>query len=259
MTSKTGAGKIGVRHRILRRIGLAALLPLAACAGAAEPVKAEPKHPALWTLADSDTRIWLFGTIHLLPEGEGWRTAAFDSALAGSDELVLEVADVDDMMASAQALAKLGLAKGLPPIAERVPEARRAMVIPGGVAGHGVKTPVEGMHANERTADAARRARERAGKGASRALRREGRVPAVVYGDKKEPLSIHVEEKLLPRCFTGHFMNSVVMIDVGGKPHRTLPKDVQFHPVSSRPIHVDFLRIGEHSKVTRQRAGALRQ
>jgi uncharacterized protein YbaP (TraB family) len=126
MTSKTGAGKIGVRHRILRRIGLAALLPLAACAGAAEPVKAEPKHPALWTLADSDTRIWLFGTIHLLPEGEGWRTAAFDSALAGSDELVLEVADVDDMMASAQALAKLGLAKGLPPIAERVPEARRA-------------------------------------------------------------------------------------------------------------------------------------
>src|SRR3954463_5932801 len=93
-------------------------------------------------------------------------------------------------------------------------------------------------------------ARDRAGKGASRALRREGRVPAVVYGEKKEPLSIHVEEKLLSKMLsTGHFMNSVIMIDFQGKPHRTLPKAIDFHPVSSRPIHVDFLRIGEHTKV----------
>ena len=92
--------------------------------------------------------------------------------------------------------------------------------------------------------------RERAGKGASRELRRAGRVPAVIYGDKKEALSIHVEEKLLTKILSGgHFMNSVIMIDAGGTPHRTLPKDVQFHPVSSRPIHVDFLRIGEHSQV----------
>jgi large subunit ribosomal protein L25 len=93
-------------------------------------------------------------------------------------------------------------------------------------------------------------ARDRAGKGASRSLRREGRVPAVVYGEKKEPLSIHVEEKLLTKMLhTGHFMNSVVMIDYQGKPHRTLPKAIDFHPVTSRPIHVDFLRIGEHTKV----------
>src|SRR3990170_3963385 len=93
-------------------------------------------------------------------------------------------------------------------------------------------------------------ARDRAGKGASRALRREGRVPAVIYGDKKEPLSVHVEEKLLVKMMSnGHFMNSIVMVEVGGKPNRTLPKDVQFHPVTSRPIHVDFLRIGEHSQV----------
>jgi len=93
-------------------------------------------------------------------------------------------------------------------------------------------------------------ARDRAGKGASRALRREGRVPAVVYGEKKEPLSIHVEEKLLSKMLsTGHFMNSVIMIDFQGKPQRTLPKAVDFHPVTSRPIHVDFLRIGEHTKV----------
>src|SRR5947209_2097985 len=94
-------------------------------------------------------------------------------------------------------------------------------------------------------------ARDRAGKGASRALRREGRVPAVVYGEKKEPLAIHVEEKLLSKMLsTGHFMNSVIMIDYKGKPHRTLPKAIDFHPVSSRPIHVDFLRIGQHTKVT---------
>jgi large subunit ribosomal protein L25 len=92
--------------------------------------------------------------------------------------------------------------------------------------------------------------RERNGKGASRELRRGGRVPAVVYGQKKDPLSIHVEEKLLSKILSsGHFMNSVIMIDVGGKVTRTLPKAVDFHPVSSRPIHVDFLRISEHTKV----------
>ena len=75
-------------------------------------------------------------------------------------------------------------------------------------------------------------------------------MPAVVYGQNKDALSIHVEEKLLTKMLhTGHFMNSVVMIDVGGKATRTLPKAVDFHPVTSRPIHVDFLRISEHTKV----------
>jgi large subunit ribosomal protein L25 len=93
-------------------------------------------------------------------------------------------------------------------------------------------------------------ARDRAGKGASRALRRDGRVPAVIYGQKKDALSVHVEEKLLSKMLsTGHFMNSVAMVDVAGKPTRTLPKAVDFHPVTSRPIHVDFLRISEHTKV----------
>ncbi len=93
-------------------------------------------------------------------------------------------------------------------------------------------------------------ARDRAGKGASRAMRREGRVPAVIYGDKQEPLTIHLEEKALVKAMSnGHFMNSVVMIDVSGGQTRTLPKDVQFHPVTDRPLHVDFLRIAEHAKV----------
>ena len=94
-------------------------------------------------------------------------------------------------------------------------------------------------------------ARETAGKGASRALRREARVPAVVYGAGEAPMGVHLEEKALMKALhTGHFMNSVVMVEVGGKSVRTLPKDVSFHPVTDRPLHVDFLRISEHSKVT---------
>jgi large subunit ribosomal protein L25 len=93
-------------------------------------------------------------------------------------------------------------------------------------------------------------ARERAGKGASRVLRREGRVPAVIYGGKEEPTPIHVEAKELVRQLgTGHFMNSIVMIDVGGKSVRTLPKDVAFDPVTDRPIHVDFLRLAKDAKI----------
>ncbi len=93
--------------------------------------------------------------------------------------------------------------------------------------------------------------RERAGKGASRHLRREGRVPAVIYGANEEPLAIHLEEKGLVKALSGgHFMNSVVMIEAAGATTRTLPKDIQFHPVTDRPVHVDFLRISEHAKVT---------
>ncbi len=94
-------------------------------------------------------------------------------------------------------------------------------------------------------------ARDRAGKGASRAVRREGRVPAVIYGNKEAAVAIHVEEKLLTKMLhTGHFMNSVVEITVDGKTHRTLPRDVQFHPVSDRPVHVDFLRVSADSLIT---------
>jgi len=92
--------------------------------------------------------------------------------------------------------------------------------------------------------------RERAGKGASRELRRNGRVPAVIYGGKEEPTSIHIEERELRRQLnTGHFMNSILMVDVGGKAVRTIPKDVALHPVTDRPLHVDFLRLSKDSKI----------
>ncbi len=92
--------------------------------------------------------------------------------------------------------------------------------------------------------------RDRAGKGASRDLRRQNRIPAVIYGNKQDPELIHVEEKALVKLLmTGHFSNSLVEIDLGGKKQMTIPKDVAFHPVSDRPTHVDFLRIVKGAKV----------
>ena len=87
-------------------------------------------------------------------------------------------------------------------------------------------------------------AREQVGKGASRVLRRAGRTPAVVYGDNQSPVAVHLEEKALAKALsTGHFLNSIVELSIDGTVVRTLPKDVAFHPVSERPVHVDFLRI----------------
>ena len=92
--------------------------------------------------------------------------------------------------------------------------------------------------------------RDRAGKGASRALRREGRVPAVIYGDKKEAVAIHVEARALNKLLgTGHFMNSLVQVEVNGVKTRTLPKDVAFDPVTDRPLHDDFFRLSKGAKV----------
>ncbi|MEO1044587.1 MAG: 50S ribosomal protein L25/general stress protein Ctc [Pseudomonadota bacterium] len=92
--------------------------------------------------------------------------------------------------------------------------------------------------------------REKAGKGASRALRREGRVPAVIYGNNEDPTPIHLEERELNKMLgTGHFMNSLVMVNVGKDSIRTLPKDVAFHPVTDRPLHVDFLRLAKDATV----------
>ena len=93
--------------------------------------------------------------------------------------------------------------------------------------------------------------RDRAGKGASRALRKEGRVPAVIYGGNQDPVSIHVEEKALVKALmTGHFFSSLVELDLAGAAHTALAKDVAFHPVTDRPLHVDFFRVSKDTKVT---------
>ena len=89
--------------------------------------------------------------------------------------------------------------------------------------------------------------RKRAGKGSSRAIRREGYVPAVIYGDKKEPVMVKLKRNELIRLINrGEFINQLIQVSIdGGEHERVLPRDLQVHPVSDDPIHVDFLRIGE--------------
>jgi large subunit ribosomal protein L25 len=93
-------------------------------------------------------------------------------------------------------------------------------------------------------------ARPKAGKGAARAVRREGRVPGVIYGDNKEPLAIALDFKeLKQKIYAGHFLTTVLNVDVGGTKHRVIPRDFQLDPIMDNPIHVDFLRLGEGAKV----------
>jgi len=93
-------------------------------------------------------------------------------------------------------------------------------------------------------------ARPRAGKGAARAVRREGRVPGVIYGDNQAPLSISIDyNELKHRIYAGRFLTSICNIEVDGKKHRTIPRDFQVDPVRDMPIHVDFLRLGEGATI----------
>ncbi|HVC55202.1 MAG TPA: 50S ribosomal protein L25/general stress protein Ctc [Stellaceae bacterium] len=93
--------------------------------------------------------------------------------------------------------------------------------------------------------------RERAGKGAARATRRMGRVPAIVYGDAKEPALISLDPRELARVLgKPGFLATLVDISVAGMTHRTLPREVQYHPVSDLPLHVDFMRVGAGAQVT---------
>jgi uncharacterized protein YbaP (TraB family) len=101
-------------------------LALAPPLQAKENAKGVGGHPAMWKLSDRDTTIYLFGTFHLLPQGQAWRTPAFDKALNSAGELVLEVPNIDDANAVAAASMKMGLSPGLPPLVERVPAEKRA-------------------------------------------------------------------------------------------------------------------------------------
>ncbi|HEY2137404.1 MAG TPA: 50S ribosomal protein L25/general stress protein Ctc [Xanthobacteraceae bacterium] len=93
-------------------------------------------------------------------------------------------------------------------------------------------------------------ARPRAGKGAARAVRREGRVPGVIYGDNQAPLAISLDfDELKHRIHAGRFMTSICNIEIDGKKHRTIPRDFQVDPVRDNPIHVDFLRLGEGASI----------
>lgn len=95
------------------------------------------------------------------------------------------------------------------------------------------------------------KARERAGKGAARAVRREGLVPGVVYGGNKGPQTITVDPRhIIKQLELGLLYNTIYTIEVdGGEKEKALPRDVQFHPVTDAPLHIDFMRLRKGSKI----------
>ena len=93
--------------------------------------------------------------------------------------------------------------------------------------------------------------RESAGKGSARQARRDGLVPAVIYGNKEEPIKLTMERRTLSKELNNpQFYIQLVDIEIDGTKHRVLPRDVQFHPVSDAPMHVDFLRFDPNRKIT---------
>lgn len=93
--------------------------------------------------------------------------------------------------------------------------------------------------------------RARAGKGTARQTRRDGRVPAVIYGGKQTPVTISLNEREFVRILhQPGFFTHLFDVTVDGTTHRVLPRDVQFHPVTDMPLHVDFLRVSAETRIT---------
>ncbi len=93
-------------------------------------------------------------------------------------------------------------------------------------------------------------ARPGAGKGAARAVRREGRVPGVIYGDNQRPLNISLDQAdLTQRIFAGKFLTTLCEVEVDGSKIRVIPRDFQIDPVRDAPVHVDFMRLGKGATI----------
>lgn len=93
--------------------------------------------------------------------------------------------------------------------------------------------------------------RDRAGKGSARAARRSGLIPAVIYGGKIAPETININANTFTKMMNQPgIMSNVIKLEVEGKSTDVLARDIQFHPVNDRPLHIDFLRITASSTVT---------
>jgi len=93
-------------------------------------------------------------------------------------------------------------------------------------------------------------ARSGTGKGAARSVRREGRVPGVIYGGGETAQPISVDFKEMSQLIgAGHFLTTIFELDVSGRKERVLPRDYQLDVVTDRPLHVDFLRLKAGSRV----------
>ncbi len=128
--------------RIIQR-GLTALgvAILGSCATVPQAAEARAIQPALWQVADADTKIYLFGTIHLLPRDTTWRTPKLEAALAGSQSLVIEtIVDTANPTELAAHMRRLGVSRTVPPIANRVAPEKRAL-LEAAIAKTGVPRP----------------------------------------------------------------------------------------------------------------------
>jgi large subunit ribosomal protein L25 len=93
--------------------------------------------------------------------------------------------------------------------------------------------------------------RDLAGKGPARAARKAGNVPGVIYGNKLDPVMLAVERRALEQLLQAPgFFTRLLDVKIDGEDHRVLPRDVQFHPVSDAPLHVDFLRFSADHRIT---------
>lgn len=93
-------------------------------------------------------------------------------------------------------------------------------------------------------------ARGRVGKGAAREDRRQGRLPAVIYGSGEAPVAITLDfNELKHTIYAGGFLTTVFEIDVDGQKTRVIPRDYQLDPIKDFPVHIDFLRISRDAKV----------
>jgi large subunit ribosomal protein L25 len=93
-------------------------------------------------------------------------------------------------------------------------------------------------------------ARPKAGKGAARAERRAGRVPGVIYGDSKPPVTISIDRaELRQRIYAGHFLTTIHEVEVDGHKHRVIPREFQLDPLRDIPVHVDFMRLGVGAQI----------
>lgn len=118
-------------------------------------------------------------------------------------------------------------------------------------AGETLQTTSKGKAMSHASYELKAEARERVGKGSSRELRRNGLIPAVIYGDKQAPIAISIDtNEVTKRIHAGGFMTTVAVINVNGEKINVLPKDYQLDPVRDFTMHVDFLRVSADSKVT---------
>ena len=93
-------------------------------------------------------------------------------------------------------------------------------------------------------------ARGATGKGPAFQARTKGLIPGVVYGGTEDTQNVAVDARTLERQIeAGHFLTTLIMLDVAGKKTRVIPREVQLDPVSDRPVHVDFMRLAEGTTV----------